>query len=411
MAVETGYSKIVTSGSVFVYDTGDTFNSWKGKPGTNIVASIGYGQGTNTGTYYKTNYGTEIDTIPALGGDTLVNYINIYNDYPNSGNCCISRFNFGSASPLSGNTTYTYQLIYKTPAGENSAFMYRYEYGPGGYILEGGVWSAGNTTNLGNGWKHAWGQFTTNASTTNGYFYMFFYEYAQWYHIQVYSCSITAGTAIYPPRQFIPVNSTRSNTQGLLDISGVGNSINLANVSFDSSAQMVFDGTDDSISVSSFSLNPNTSGFTYESIINSTIANTSYSGWKNLFSFGGGSNFYGILVESDSRGYRLDVPDNSGNRQGVTTNITLAANTNYHIAWSWLNGVFKFYVNGVLQVNSNVGAYPAPNITSMAFGTGINVSNGYWYGLQNMSKVYNRQLTDSEVRSNYNHYKTRFNLP
>lgn len=32
MAVANGYGKVVTSGSVFMYDTGDTFNSYKGEP-------------------------------------------------------------------------------------------------------------------------------------------------------------------------------------------------------------------------------------------------------------------------------------------------------------------------------------------------------------------------------------------
>ena len=35
MAVAQGYGKTVTSGSVFAYDTGDTVNSYKGKPTTN----------------------------------------------------------------------------------------------------------------------------------------------------------------------------------------------------------------------------------------------------------------------------------------------------------------------------------------------------------------------------------------
>ena len=31
MAVANGFGKVVTSGSVFMYDTGDTINSYKGK--------------------------------------------------------------------------------------------------------------------------------------------------------------------------------------------------------------------------------------------------------------------------------------------------------------------------------------------------------------------------------------------
>ena len=35
MAVANGFGKTVTSGSVFMYDTGDTVNSYIGEPTTN----------------------------------------------------------------------------------------------------------------------------------------------------------------------------------------------------------------------------------------------------------------------------------------------------------------------------------------------------------------------------------------
>ena len=37
MAVAQGYGKTVTSGSVFAYDTGDTVNSYRGEPTTNLA--------------------------------------------------------------------------------------------------------------------------------------------------------------------------------------------------------------------------------------------------------------------------------------------------------------------------------------------------------------------------------------
>lgn len=404
MAVETGYSKIVTSGSMLVYDTGDTFNSWKGKPGTNIVTSIGYIQGTNTGTYYKTNYGTEIDNIPALGGDTLVNYINIYNDYPNSGNCCIALFGFGSAIPLSGNTTYTYQLVYKTPGGENGAFLYRYEYGASGYITENGVWSSGNTTNLGNGWKHAWGQFTTNVNTTNGYFYMFFYEYAQWYHIQVYSCSITAQTAIYPPRQFIPVNSTRTNTQGLLDLSGGGTTLDLSSMSYTSTAQMTFDGTDDYIPTgkTAAQLGMYDQSYTAECL----CYPTSFLNDRTMFGTDGTGLRQGLHLVFRSGTIYM------GHYSSDYSAGTGTLNEWNHIVFRFNktgspSGTASIFKNGVLQGSGTIDSFiGTTNIQLGRWG-----SASYFSGNIAVQKIYNRALSDSEILSNYNHYKTRFNLP
>jgi hypothetical protein len=410
MAVGQGFSKVATSGSVFHYDTGDVINSFKGKPTTNLLLDIGYTYGTQNQPYFKSSYGTEYDIIPGLGGPVLVNYCNFFNDYNGgSGNCCPSVFYFGNFT-VSPSTIYTYQLIYKTPDGyANANYMYHYEFGPGGYVTEYGLWSDTRTQDLGNGWVHAWGTFTSNAATNYFQTYLFHYQYTQT-KIQIAGVMLTQGDVIIPPRQFISVNTTRSNTQGLLDLTS-NYTVNLANISFNSLGMLAFDGTNDYINISPFSLNPNTNGFTYETILNSAITNPSYSTWKNLVGMGGGSNVYGILVEADTRGYRLDVPDTSGNRIGVTTGINIPANTNIHIVWSWENGVFKFYENGVLQVNSNQGAYSAPNITGIAFGTGINVSNGYWNGNQFVNKIYNRALTAGEVTQNYNHYKTRFNLP
>ena len=41
MGVAQGYSKIATSGSVLIYDTGDTINSYLGEPTTNVVNTNG----------------------------------------------------------------------------------------------------------------------------------------------------------------------------------------------------------------------------------------------------------------------------------------------------------------------------------------------------------------------------------
>ncbi len=196
------------------------------------------------------------------------------------------------------------------------------------------------------------------------------------------------------------------------DYSGFGYNGTLTNgptFSNTNGGTIVLDGTDDYIQNSSFTLNPNTSGFTYESVITSTTINTSYPGYRMLVGMAGSGNFYGILVEGDSRGYRLDVPD-STTRIGYTTNISISANTITHVTWSWLNGVFKFYLNGTLQANSNQGAYSAPTITAIRFGYAYAGANYYWYGSHYLARMYNRALSDAEVLQNYNATKSRFNL-
>ena len=61
MAVAQGYGKTVTSGSVFAYDTGDTRNSYTGRPTTNVSAGIGLNN-------YNNVPGNVTTAITATGG-------------------------------------------------------------------------------------------------------------------------------------------------------------------------------------------------------------------------------------------------------------------------------------------------------------------------------------------------------
>jgi hypothetical protein len=250
MAVGQGFSKVVTSGSVFHYDTGDIINSFNGKPTTNQLLTIGYTYGTQNQTYFKSSYGTEYDIIPGMGGPVLVNYCNFFNDYNGgSGACCPSVFYFGNFS-VSPSTVYTYQIVYKTPDGyANGNYMYHYEYGPGGYVTEYGLWDSSRTQDLGNGWVHAWGTFTSNANTNYFQTYLFHYQYTQT-KIQVARISLTQGDTIIPPRQLLAPTVSRSNTQGLVDLTG-NCSLDLSNVTFNTNGNITFDGTNDYINIPS----------------------------------------------------------------------------------------------------------------------------------------------------------------
>ena len=406
MAVGQGYSKTATNGLVFAYDTGDTRNSFLGRPTTNLMEGYGLSNYNNVPGSVTTNLTQTNDTY--RGAPV---WIQTLTPLDGSGVSWLSNGNnpgLGVVTSGGGGTANRYtgfSIFYKPTVPMYSIPIFL------AYSNIGG-WQCNTCPpeDMGDGWFRAkvlWYDTTTRSD-------------GKYWAINPLSATLNTPITVYWAGPFKEdLNSqyisqytptSRSNTQSLLALAG-GNSVSVADVSFNSNLQITFDGTNDHITISSFSLNPNTNGFTYETILTSAVANTSYGSWKNLVGMGGGSNVYGILVEADSRGYRLDVPDTSGNRIGVTTNINIPANTNIHIVWSWENGVFKFYENGVLQVNSNQGAYSAPNITGVAFGTGINVSNGYWYGNQFVNKMYSRALTAGEITQNYNHYKTRFNLP
>ena len=396
----------------FMYDLADS-NSYKGKPGTNIATLID-NFGTYNDTYFKTNYGTEIDYIPGLGRNASIRYINIFNDFPNSNVCCPAIFGYGSGISLSGNTAYTYQLIYKTTIAEGANYLYRYEYNGGTYITEVGLWNSTNTEDLGNGWKHAWGQFTTNPSTNLGYFSLFFYNYAAWHNVKVAGICITQGSTILRPRQFIPNLSTRSATQGLLDLTRSQKSIDISSVSYNSNADITFDGTDDQISVGS--LGTVGTQYSIECVFNSS----NIVSYRNVYDM----NYSTYNPNTGNVGPRLEQLSSqaiywiwSGNTTNnglynLSTSIPISANKFYHTVFTLNAGTVSTYLNGNL-IDNNISS-PQGYVTSfqdVRIGRGFVLDpSRYFSGQINLFRTYNKALSASEVLQNYNQLKSRFNI-
>jgi len=388
----------------FGYDLSDTRNSFKGKPATNILKFLTSQYSDYNQTYFKVTNGTHIVDIPTLGPRT-VKYIDVWNDYyGGSGNCCLGLFAFGTSITVTGGTDYMYQIIYKTDTGyTDTNYMYHYEYGASGYLTEYGLHSTSRRTHLGDGWYHAWGGFTTNASATYTNTYLFHYEYATLNRIQVAGVMLTQGTQVIPPDQFIGFEQTRSVTQGLLDLTG-NLTIDLTNVSFDSNAQMTFDGSNDYISI------PNTTtygNFTAEVVIKPTsnpnnaaaAISTEYPGTNSTVNFAigfDGSNFFGGFYN-----------DSSGGWHQITTSLpTLNVYAHYVLTYNGTQMVF--YKNG-----TSVGTLNTTDIA--AGGNPIRIGRRwdlpeYFPGDIDVAKVYDRALTADEVRNNYRHYKTRFSI-
>jgi hypothetical protein len=397
MAVAQGYGKTVTSGSVFAYDVADFRNSFKGKPTTNLLTTIDKA-GTNDSTYFKTNSGTEVKYVPNVGVRT-VHYVNILNDYGGgSGNCCPAPMSFGEFT-VSPSTQYTYQIIYKTTTGySHPNYMYHYEYNGGTYITEYGLHDTGRIQDLGDGWRHAWGTFTSNASANRFITYLFHYEYGIQNKIEVAGVMLTQGNNIIPPRQFLDVNTTRSGTQGLLPL--VGNStLDLSNVSFDSNAQIVFDGTNDTISAPSNSSNNISGNITLEIILNRNTGNQGVVIHKEVqYTIIVGSN--GSISYADSSLWSYSSFGNHG---------TILPNQNNHLVVTKNGSLVTIYLNGNVVVSQNFGGTISQTNNTLHIGSYDGISN-FFSGQIPVSKIYNRALSAAEVRQNYLHYKTRFNL-
>lgn len=426
MAVANGYGKVVTSGSVFMYDTGDTFNSYKGQPGTNITTGVGrnyngYNKTTyDNGMFFETNGYTEVVNIPALGPTTVqsVEINNAYCGYGCNGNyqCCPNLFNYTGgwmSSIWTPGQTYSYQIIYKCASGYTGPnFMYHYEYNSSeGYLTEYGVFDPNKQESLGDGWYHAWNTFTVQPTAAKGYTGLWYYQYNIADKVSIAAVSISPGDTIRPPRQIIPSGTTRSATQGLLPIVG-DSSINLSNVSFTPNAQITFDGTDDYINsgnIQPFTLSNRTA--TWETVVKfSTSSGTGAiaTKWNNstgqIWWFG----------RYPSTKIHIALTINGGYNAYYSTGDVTSTTNYYHVVVTLNNTTLSFYINGVLDSTSTVpaGTWATDNgnpdliIGAQNAGTAANFN-----GEIPIIKFYDRVLTAAEVQQNYNKYKTRFNLP
>jgi hypothetical protein len=73
--------------------------------------------------------------------------------------------------------------------------------------------------------------------------------------------------------------------------------------------------------------------------------------------------------------------------------------------------VSTLYVNGVVQ--QTTAGFNYANMTPSLLCIGVFGNSRYepYLGNIDVVKIYNRALTAGEIKQNYGHYKTRFNLP
>jgi hypothetical protein len=192
---------------------------------------------------------------------------------------------------------------------------------------------------------------------------------------------------------------TRSATNSLLDISSNANSISMANVSFDSNAQATFDGTDDYINAN-ITLGPSC---TLELVMQSSNYNVKIPISLDSDNYGSGPNifFYNNVIN-------WNTGDSGAN---FFTNSSYPNSNYHHIVVSNTNGVSAIlYIDGV-----QIGTANPLNTTT----TGANkLWIGRFHGDNNYTvagnipivRIYNRALSASEVRQNYNQLKSRFNI-
>ena len=189
------------------------------------------------------------------------------------------------------------------------------------------------------------------------------------------------------------VDGTRSATTSLIDLKRTTN-IDVSNVSFDSTGQPIFDGTDDIIDLT---LPQN---FQDKLTIETWYKGTD-SSRNHLWNFTGSGN---LNCNFNDGSYTLWLYwDGGGGNYLRFTTPQFCDSEIHHIVFVHEGSTNKVYLDGVLLTNGVAGGTQTFN---SKIGSTYDIGGSpYFQGDVYVNRVYAKALTASQVKQNYNAYK------
>jgi hypothetical protein len=397
---------------VFAYDLKDTVNSYRGEPATNSqnadissMTQVGFDSwscydGSPPYHTWGTNQSKTFVTIPGPFG-TSVNAM-LYHNF-NGGFYGPTDWGAVPNGTITAGRTYTVQGWVKAADSESvgkSVNVHTY------YNHSGGAYSAGTNYTLTDQWRLVSHTHTAQYNASGGGIMYFFTQNSGEVKMHLTMTGVFLDESHAVP--WIIGGSTRSNTQGLLDLTG-NNTIDLSNVSFDSNAKMVFDGTNDYVNVPHNDDHSFSGDFTIESIIYPT-SNTA----NCIIQKGSGNDFfqeYWLLQDMrGSNSYISLIMGKNGNSDAnyiQTANISVL-NTYHHIIATVNGNTATIYVNGEQKTTGTI-SNRTQSSDDIRIGWRV---DGFaaTSGKIPLVKLYNRSLSPSEITNNYLKYKRQYGL-
>ena len=376
MAIEHGFGASVTNGLTFAYDTIDTLNSYLGEPTTNLVIAPDGNANVIT-----------TDVPPGVNVAGYAQYSDGYFVNPRN-----------TTNTAATGRTFTYSVWMRSRTATPSTYLMYVFTGTG---PDGGWWYFGDGP-----LTNQWTKYTYSRNDMTGTVsQVTVYRYNQQGTIEIAAPQIEINSHA---TQF--VNGTRSATQGLLDLTG-NSSIDLSTMSFNSAANLVFDGSNDYISLADgtkwftnqwayemvLKFNGNTG--TYQGLIWGEGDTGGGSGLQKLLSFYNYSYFH----------YRINNTVTGWAQTDFTPTGFIPTEYN-HLVWQFNNGVTNLYINGTLAHTNNVrGAYSGGTNSPLYIGSRNDLAYVF-NGELPVLKRYNRALSQAEVTQNFKKYQTRFGI-
>lgn len=373
--------KIVKDNLLFYYDTGNS-KSYLGEPTINKVGSLNSFDPLDlytwsTGGYQMTSVSRDTTIKSPLGGIVLRAITNGVASYSNSYNNSVTNITTASIGQI-----WTCSIYVMAPSGTSLTLYFFEANSSGGYT----VFSTAGSTGTG-----SWQRISVTRTLTQ----------VDTVYLQARFDIYTSDVTVYYSGLQVEQNShattftsgTRSVTQGLSPL--LGNTLlNLTNMSYDSNAQLTFNGTSNYFNIEqSFGV---LSQYTIEYVSYTTVGNRMpIAGRTNtaFYKYGDNSWFY--------------------THGGVTGEF-------YHST----SPSFSGYIHYVITYDgANVRVWRNNNFAGSQASTGsVNFSDGFkigywtggagyfWNGTIPIMKIYNKALTSNEVSQNYNALRTRFNI-
>jgi hypothetical protein len=380
--------KIVTSGLAFAYDMGNTAKSWKGAPVTNLVPNP-YANWNGSTIVLNYNYDgsggqtyTYVPNVPnPVGAPGVLQYV--------VGTTGYKYWSIASTIATTGTHTFSYYArIVNGPATTSNLSNAQLWRSNGVDQSVTGDWNPTYTTE--------WVRYTTTGPCTGGtvldYFPIHSGGLAGGYTIQYCGFQLELGTYATP---FVP--GTRSNTQALLDLTGL-DTITPNSLTYASNNTFSFNGSTDYMDVAGTSF---VSGYSAYSICfwaKRTTGNrmpVAATSGTSFYWYGDNSWFY--------------THGGATGEYYYPKSVTIADNTWGFYCCTYDGANVKIYRNGTYE-----GQQASTGTANWSVGMRIGYWNGgsgyQWSGDIGSVMFYNKALTAAEVLQNFNAHRGRYGI-
>jgi hypothetical protein len=383
----------VKDGLVFGYDTGygvadnsTATRFYPGEPATNNSILAAYTWNGDGGNQSFANKGATAITDNSLK----------YNGYDTvlwtpggSQNCYLNGT--GDFNYSDGSTVWTFSCYVKREDGAAITSLNVYMY----YPSSDGA-AAGTIVDCGNGWYRVSRTRTGGTSAIQlGGFTGF--SAGNKYYLSGVMLSKTSHTVPY-----VAVQSSRSSTASLIDLKRTA-SIDVSNVSFDSTGQPTFDGTDDAIQLSSSVFNKSGSNpITVECVTKPGRLSGQY---QDIVVNRSNSAYNWMLYQHTNDG-SIQL---HGGGQYKSTYVPVVGNYIHVVATVDASNNMVLYINGEVKQTVSSYAYASGQPGALSIGR-FGTSSEPYLGDISVAKIYDTALSATQVAQNYKAYKNRFNL-